>query len=81
LVNDQINRVYQQEGKNPKVGLFHSMPLSADMSYIQSGAELKFQAIILVGGFGACNYLYEMLVSENKGRKIEILQPTAGEGA
>ena len=66
---------------NPKVCLFHSMSLSAVMSYIQPDADFKFQAIILVGGFGACNYLYETLVSENTGRDIEILQPTAGEGA
>jgi len=56
LINSQIQKVNDKEGKNPR-------------------------AIILVGGFGACNYLYETLVIENQqGRNIEILQPGGDEG-
>ncbi|KAF2193120.1 actin-like ATPase domain-containing protein [Zopfia rhizophila CBS 207.26] len=47
LVNDQIRRVKEKEGKWPK-------------------------AVILVGGFGSCRYLFNLLKMENKGRGIEV---------
>jgi hypothetical protein len=35
----------------------------------------KPKAIILVGGFGACRYVYDTLKVEHSKNKIEILQP------
>jgi hypothetical protein len=71
---NEINEVFQQSFIDTK-------NLINDQIELVKAKELKSpKAIILVGGYGACNFLYEVLAKEIESTPdIQILQPT-GDG-
>ncbi|KAF2671144.1 hypothetical protein BT63DRAFT_423384 [Microthyrium microscopicum] len=43
---------------------------------VQEKLGTKPKGLILVGGYGACNYVYEILKAENEHKGIQVLQPS-----
>lgn len=68
LIHNQVQEVSRNEGKPPKVSI-HTSRVSV------SKVLNDLQAIVLVGGFGKCEYVYNTLRSMYEKRGIEILRP------
>ena len=70
LIGKQVQEIRRKEGKPPKViALLFTTP-----------AALKtFQCIMLVGGFGRCSYLFQVVRKEFASQETEILQSSGNE--
>lgn len=70
LIDGQINAVKEKEGVNPKVRRRQSDSQSPLLPLLTIRMT---QYVIMVGGFGRCNYLYDR-VNERFGAEVEVLQ-------
>jgi hypothetical protein len=60
LINDQIRKCEEKDHKTPAVSNF--------LSGIASRFLISIQAVVLVGGFSSCGYLFTTLKEEHQGR-------------
>lgn len=70
LIDGQINAVKEKEGVSPKV---RRRQASSQLPFFSLLTDRIIQYVILVGGFGRCNYLYDR-VDERFGMEVEVLQ-------
>jgi hypothetical protein len=60
LINDQIRKCEAKDSKTPAV--------CSDISRIECRHLISSQAVVLVGGFSSCGYLFTTLKEEHQGR-------------